>query len=499
MFSKPVKRLPSLWKYGRAGFAYKPLLTMDYLDQSILDAQYSVRGETVIKALEYANQLKQGKKLPFDEIAMCSIGNPAALGFKPLRFNRQVLSLILDPASIETSDFSEDIKDRARFYYNEIGDEATVGGYTETKGYRFVRESIARFIEKRDGVPSDIENIFLCNGAAEGVRNVLHMLLRGPEDGFMTPVPRYPQYTAEITLREAQNVEYFLDEDNNWGLDIGHLRESFDKAVEQGVKPRGIVVINPGNPTGNVLSRSNIEDIITFAHEKNILIIADEVYQENVYQGEFHSFKKVMAQMGGDASQVEMVSLHSISKGLSGECGLRGGYMELSNIDPDVMAQMFKIRSINLCSNTCGQLMMELMTNPPTLDNASQATVDVFNTDKESSFGALKQKAEYVSECFKNMTNFESNPIQGALYAFPRVHFSQKAIDAAAAAGKAPDLYYALKMIDEVGIVTTPGSGFGQLPGTHHIRFTFSVWPDERLEKIMRLWKEFNEKFHAEH
>lgn len=74
------------------------------------------------------------------------------------------------------------------------------------------------------------------------------------------------------------------------------------------------MVINPGNPTGSVLSRQNIEDIINFAHEENLLIIADEVYQHNIYDGEFHSFKKVLHEM---ELKIELASVMSASKGLS--------------------------------------------------------------------------------------------------------------------------------------------------------------------------------------
>lgn len=98
-----------------------------------------------------------------------------------------------------------------------------------------------------------------------------------------------------------------------------------------------IVVINPGNPTGQVLSKENIEEIIDICHKNNILIVADEVYQNNVYKKgvEFHSFRKILNTMPAKIrDNVELVSLNSVSKGLLGECGFRGGYMEVHNFDP---------------------------------------------------------------------------------------------------------------------------------------------------------------------
>ena len=72
---------------------------------------------------------------------------------------------------------------------------------------------------------------------------------------------------------------YFLDEDNNWALDMNEIQKSYDQGIAEGAEPRAIVVINPGNPTGNVLSKKNLEDVIKFAHEKKLFLFADEVYQ----------------------------------------------------------------------------------------------------------------------------------------------------------------------------------------------------------------------------
>jgi len=96
------------------------------------------------------------------------------------------------------------------------------------------------------------------------------------------------------------------------------------------VDVRSIVVINPGNPTGQVLDEDTIRNIIKFANEKNLIILADEVYQENIYTADkqFHSFKKVLKSFEDKnvADNTELVSFHSCSKGFLGECGIRGGY-----------------------------------------------------------------------------------------------------------------------------------------------------------------------------
>jgi alanine transaminase len=114
---------------------------------------------------------------------------------------------------------------------------------------------------------------------------------------------------------------------------VQNLRSLVEGARAKGVEPRSLSVINPGNPTGQLLTYDDIAEIVDFCTEEGILILADEVYQENVYEdgAEFVSFKKVVADR---QSSVELVSFHSVSKGLQGECGLRGGYMELVNLEP---------------------------------------------------------------------------------------------------------------------------------------------------------------------
>lgn len=104
------------------------------------------------------------------------------------------------------------------------------------------------------------------------------MLIRNSNDGILIPIPQYPLYSALITLNGGKQVNYYLDESKNWGLDAKDLRDRIAKAKKEGVNIRSIVVINPGNPTGQVLTEENISEIINICYENQILIMADEVY-----------------------------------------------------------------------------------------------------------------------------------------------------------------------------------------------------------------------------
>jgi alanine transaminase len=163
-------------------------------------------------------------------------------------------------------------------------------------------------------------------------------------------------------------VPYLLEEEKAWGTDINAILKSIEDAKTAGTDVRAVVVINPGNPTGASLSADDIKKVLDVAAEESLIVIADEVYQTNVFKGEFVSFKKRLRQLQkeqpGKYDDVELVSLHSISKGMVGECGHRGGYFELVGFDPLVQEQIYKLVSIGLCPPVVAQCLLECMVNP---------------------------------------------------------------------------------------------------------------------------------------
>jgi len=117
---------------------------------------------------------------------------------------------------------------------------------------------------------------------------------------------------------------------------------------------KALVCINPGNPTGSILSKSEMLALIDICHKEKLLLLADEVYQSNVYAGEFISFKSLLS----EEKPIQLVSFHSISKGFFGECGLRGGFFEVVNVEDETMKEIYKLASIGLCPNIPGQLIV---------------------------------------------------------------------------------------------------------------------------------------------
>ena len=344
-------------------------LSIQNINQKVREAQYAVRGELVILAGQIQKDINEGKRTDLKKIVFCNIGNPQAVGQKPLTFIRQVLSLVEYPDLLNNPNISSlypsDAIERAKEYLEKT--KFGVGAYSNSQGFDFITQDIANFIEKRDGYKSNPNNIFLSNGASEGIQMFLMTIIRNNSDGVLLPIPQYPLYSALLTLLNGTKIDYYLDESKAWGLSMEELNHSISTAKEKGINPRCIVVINPGNPTGQCLEIENMKEIIKFCHKEDLILIADEVYQENIYiEGKkFTSFRKILLDMGEEYKDVQLFSCHSISKGFLGECGQRGGYFELINISDEVRDQIYKLASTRLCPNTLGQLVISMMTRPP--------------------------------------------------------------------------------------------------------------------------------------
>lgn len=489
--------IPSLLKGSRF---FSKALTKETLGSNVKNAEYAIRGYIVQRANEISQRLSKGEKFPFKKLLFCNIGNPLALGQPAFSFDRDVLSVILNPRLRSCNDISKDARDRAQKFISSVEYPDALGAYTASHGFAVTRQSVKKYIEERDGYPSDINNIYLTDGASDGVKTIFNLLLRGPQDGVMIPIPQYPLYNALISLLSGQPVPYYLDESKCWGLDMNNVEANYKKARDAGTSVRGIVIINPGNPTGQVMTKENMEDIIKFCSKNKLVILADEVYQKNIYREKpFISFKKVVHSMSAPYNQVELVSFHSTSKGVVGECGLRGGYMELENIDSYVAEQILKLRSISLCANTVGQVMTELMVNPPKEGVNSPEVVAKHKKEVDLVFGGLKKRSLLLTEKLNSIPGVKTNEIEGALYAYPSVNIPPKAIKAAKERGLAPDALYCVEALEECGLVLVPGSGCGQKEGTHHFRITNLIFNTAEFDQALEAFKKFNAKFFAKY
>jgi alanine transaminase len=469
------------------------MLTLNALNPKLLQAEYAVRGPIVNRAQQLE---EQGRKILY-----CNVGNPQALKQKPLSYIRQTLALLEYPELLNRpralESFPKDLVARARRFLEKH--PHGTGAYSQSAGIPFIRQAVADFIHRRDGIPTSRDQIILTDGASKGVQAALMALLRDPTDGFMIPVPQYPLYSASITLYGGKQIPYFLDETNGWQLNELVLNESIAKARQEGIHPVAIAVINPGNPTGAVLTQANVEMVIRFARAHDLAILADEVYQENVYArgAAFHSFARTMHEMGETA--IPLFSFHSVSKGFLGECGHRGGYMEMRNLPADVLAQFVKLQSISLCANVPGQIATYLMVAPPQPGDESYTT---YVAERDRTLGDLKLKAEILGEELNKVEGLSLDVPQGAMYAFVRFELpDEPGIDRAAMSKEQRLAYdakrdndYCMALLEETGICVVPGSGFGQIPGTLHFRTTFLPPVDEIREFVTKV-KDFHLRY----
>ncbi|KAJ8535786.1 hypothetical protein K7X08_034187 [Anisodus acutangulus] len=465
-------------------------VTLNNVNPKVLKCEYAVRGEIVNLAQKLQQDLKKNPgSHPFDElptlILYCNIGNPQSLAQQPITFFREVLALCDHPLILYKSEtqglFSADSIERAFQILDQIPGRAT-GAYSHSQGIKGLRDTIASGIEARDGFPADPNDIFLTDGASPAVHMMMQLLIGSENDGILCPIPQYPLYSASIALHGGTLVPYYLDEETGWGLEVSELENQLKTAKSKGINVRALVVINPGNPTGQVLAEANQREIVEFCKKEGLVLLADE---ENVYvpEKQFHSFKKVAHSMGFGEKDISLVSFQS--------CGKRGGYMEVTGFSPEIREQIYKVASVNLCSNISGQIVASLVMSPPKVGDESYES---FAAEKEGILSSLARRVKTLDDAFNSLEGITCNKAEGAMYLFPRINLPGKAIKAAEAAKTAPDAFYAKRLLNATGIVVVPGSGFGQRPGTWHFRCTI-LPQEEKIPAIVSRLTQFHKQF----
>jgi alanine transaminase len=453
-------------------------LTEADVSEHVRRAEYSVLGPVDWRATQIKRDLASGLKFPFDHIIPCHVGNPFQLGKSIMTFPRQVLSVAEYPALARSGFFPDEAVERALGFINN--GTRNLGALSPIQGFGLVRRHVADFITKRDGYPSDPSLIYLCQGATPAIMHIIRTIVNSARDAILTPQPQYPMYTAVTSLVNAQTVPYYLTEHSAWSVDHESLMSGIKFAHDLGLRLKGMVIINPGNPTGNLLSKSDMKRILDVVESEGMVLIADEVYQENVYGGrEWFSFKKIAVEAH---SQAQLVSINSVSKGFMGECGHRGGYIELHNFDPKVLDYIRKVFAIHLPPNSPGQLILDIVVNPPTGSLCGKQ----WETEKAAEISSLQGKGNLLYRALSALPGVTCQPPAGAMHLFPGLELPLKFLKSVPK-GLAPDVAWTVKLLEEEGIVVSPGAGFGQKTGTHHFRITFLPSEETLSEVIMRL------------
>ncbi|KAF2676316.1 putative alanine transaminase [Lentithecium fluviatile CBS 122367] len=467
-------------------------ITLKTINPGILRADYAVRGKLAALAAQIRVDLGNGThKWPFNRIVSLNLGNPQGCGQKPLTFFRQVLALLEYPELLELAEagelgdaFPQDTRTRASALLRAVG---SIGAYSSNYGYQCVREAVAEYISKRDGFPSVPEDIFLTCGAFEGMLISMtllsggHMQQPGERVGVLLPVPFYPVYRALLITLDLVPIFYHLDEQEGWKVrGKSSLENVIADARNQGIVPRCIVVINPSNPTGTVSSQANLETIIELSAEQNLVLLADEVYQENLFPGyTFVSCKAALRRVQTTRSSqdtryssLQLISLHSVSKGMVGEGGQRGGYFEAIGFPSEVREQLQKLITYMLQPASAGQILVDLMVNPPA---PGQESYPLYKQEHTAVYNRLQRQADALDKAFEQMPGVHCARAQGAIYHFPRVGLPPAAVRAAKEMGETPDVWYCKKLLEATGVCVVPGSGFGMSDGSEDGKIWFRI------------------------
>jgi alanine-synthesizing transaminase len=285
-----------------------------------------------------------------------------------------------------------------------------------------------------------VGEIYITYGASEAIEIAMTALLN-PGDNILLPSPGYPLYSAVTAKLVTEGRPYFLDEDNGWQPDLADVEARIDD------RTRGLVLINPNNPTGSVCERQTLLDLIDICRHKNLVLFADEVYDRLILEGEHVPLASL-------ADDVAMVSFNSLSKNYLGP-GLRVGWGIVSGPDELVGGYtdaILKITRSRLCSNHTGHY-------------AIVAALQGGDTHIRETVARLRARRDLTVERLNAIDGVSCVPPRGAFYAFPRLHTERADADVIR------------ETLLETGIILVHGSGFGQRPGTRHFRLVFL--PDE--------------------
>jgi alanine-synthesizing transaminase len=308
-------------------------------------------------------------------------------------------------------------------------------GYSPSSGIKEAVDAIEKEANRK-GI-DNVLDIFVTTGASEAIDICLTALVNQGEN-VLTPTPGYPLYTAIQSKLMSMENPYYLDEGNNWQPDIEDIKSKIND------KTRAIVLINPNNPTGSLYSLDILQQIIDLALEHNLVIFADEIYDKLLFDGNKHISiaslnKDVSVITFGGLSKNYFVPGFRIGWGIiSGRRQILAKYIEAIN----------KILRARLSANHPEQYAIK-----PALEGDHKHLTEAMSR--------LTIRRDITVNMLNAIPGISCVKPEGAFYAFPRLHMEHS------------DSQFVNGLIRETGVVVVPGSGFGQVPGTHHFRVVF--------------------------
>lgn len=330
-------------------------------------------------------------------------------------------------------------------------------GYAPSEGITELREAIIEREKQRNNVDYELDDVCITSGVTEGLQILLNASLN-PHDELLVPGPTYPQYTLITQFNGAKPVPYRCIEEENWQPDIEDIRRKVNG------RTKGIVVINPNNPTGALYPEKIIKEIINIAGENNILVISDEIYDDMV----FDEKQTATATLAGD---VPVITFNGFSK-VYLVPGWRMGYVLFHHdgVLDEIQDAFMRIARSRLCANSiCQYGCIAALKGPQ--DHIKKTN------DK------LRKRRDFSYKRLNEIEGLSTAKPQGAFYIFPKIEVMNKKI-------WRNDKEFVLDLLHSKHVLVVHGSGFCQTYGKDHFRVV--ILPTiETLEEAFNRLEDF--------
>ena len=340
-------------------------------------------------------------------------------------------------------------------------------GYSDSKGIFAARKAVMHYTQQKGIKGVTLDDIYLGNGASDLIVMALNALL-DDGDELLLPAPDYPLWTAATTLSGGTPVHYLCDESNSWMPDLEDMRRKITP------RTKGIVVINPNNPTGALYSETLLREIVALARAHGLVLLSDEVYDKILYEDAQHT---ALASLSTD---VLTLTFNSLSKSYR-SCGYRAGWLVVSGNKTDArdyIEGLDMLANMRLCANVPGQWAVQ------TALGGYQSINELIRDG-----GRLRKQRDLAYELVTAIPGVTCVKPEAALYMFPRLDPAMYPI--------ADDREFFLEVLKATRVMLVQGSGFN-FPDNQHFRIVFLPHEDELREAIGRLAK-FLENWRLQH
>jgi alanine-synthesizing transaminase len=333
---------------------------------------------------------------------------------------------------------------------------ANAAGYTDSKGLFAPRKSVVHYTQEKNITGVTVDDVYLGNGASELIVMALNGLLDNGDE-ILVPAPDYPLWTAAVSLSGGQPVHYLCDEQSDWMPDLEDIKRKITP------RTKGIVVINPNNPTGALYPDEVLLGIVELARQHQLIVFADEIYDKTLYDGHSHT------SIASLADDVLFLTFNGLSKNYR-SCGYRAGWMVVSGHKKrakDYIEGLNMLASMRLCSNTPGQLAIQ------TALGGYQSIKDLVAPG-----GRLCRQRDLAHKLLTEIPGVSCVKPKAALYMFPRLDPKLYPI--------ADDQQFAYDLLAQEKVLIVQGTGFNW-PRPDHFRLVFLPNPDDLTEAVGRI------------